>query len=479
MPERPFVHSVTRLADTSLVLRLTLVRLGLGGRPVSGRRASGTTDVEHWMSWLFVVGIVIFAFGLLASIALHELGHLSFAKLFGVRVPQYMVGFGPTIWSRHKGETEYGVKWIPLGGYIRMIGMLPPRRDDAPGMVRNSSTGPFQSLIESARGASLEEVGPGDEDRVFYRKKWWQKLLIMFAGPFMNLVLAFVFLSIVVMGIGVTNLPIIGAVSKCAIPAAQAGRECRAGDPPTPAVRAGLRTGDRIVSYDGHKIKSFDDLRDLIRASGGRTVPIVIRRGDQTLDLSVPVTTNQMPSLTDPNKTEKVGFLGVGPAAVREREGPGAVISLMSDLTTRTVGALFNMPKKMVGVWNAAFSDKKRDPNGPIGLVGASRIGGEIAASDEPGLDKLAFFLMFLGTVNFAIGMFNLVPLLPLDGGHIAGALLEALKRGVARLARRPDPGHVDVAKALPLTYVMAAVLVTMGALLIYADLVNPIRLNG
>jgi membrane-associated protease RseP (regulator of RpoE activity) len=432
------------------------------------------------MNWLFVVGIVVFFFGLLASIALHELGHLSFAKLFGVRVPQYMVGFGPTMWSSRRGETEYGVKWIPLGGYIRMIGMLPPRREDAPGTVRSTSTGPFQGLIESARGASLEEVGPGDEDRVFYRKKWWQKVIIMFAGPFMNLVLAFVFISIVVMGIGVsTYQPVIGEVAKCAIPAAQAGRDCTANDPVTPAVRAGMRPGDRILSYEGHKIKSYTALQSLIRASGGRTVPVVVQRGDQQLSLQVPVTTNQMQSLTDPDKTEKVGFLGISPTAARERQGPGVVVSTMTDLTTRTVGSLINMPRKMVGVWNAAFSDKQRDPNGPIGVVGASRIGGEIAASHEPGLDKLAFFLMMLGTVNFAIGMFNLVPLLPLDGGHIAGALWEGLKRFFARVARRPDPGHVDVAKALPLTYAMAAVIITMGALLIYADLVNPVRLNG
>jgi membrane-associated protease RseP (regulator of RpoE activity) len=432
------------------------------------------------MSVLFVVGIVVFFFGLLASIALHELGHLSFAKLFGVRVPQYMVGFGPTMWSRHKGETEYGVKWIPLGGYIRMIGMLPPRKDDPSGTVRGSSTGPFQSLIESARGASLEEVGPGDEDRVFYRKKWWQKVIIMLAGPFMNLVLAFVFISIVVMGIGQLNeQPVIGEVSKCTIPAAQDGRGCTAKDPVTPAAKAGLKPGDRFLTYDGHKIKSYLGLQKLIRASSGRTVPVVVRRGSQDLSVNIPITSNQLPSLTDPNKTQTVGYLGVGPTVARERQGPGAVVHQMTTLTTRTVGSLINMPKKMVGVWNAAFSDKKRDPNGPIGVVGASRIGGEIAASDMPGLDKLVFFLMLLGTVNFAVGMFNLVPLLPLDGGHIAGALWEALKRGVARLARRPDPGHVDVAKALPLTYAMAAVIITMGALLIYADLVNPVRLNG
>jgi membrane-associated protease RseP (regulator of RpoE activity) len=432
------------------------------------------------MSLLFVVGVVVFFFGLLVSIALHELGHFSFAKLFGVRVPQFMVGFGPTMWMRRRGETEYGIKWIPMGGYIRMIGMLPPRRGDAPGMIRGSSTGPYQSLIESARGAALQEVGPGDEDRVYYGKKWWQKVLIMSAGPFMNLVLAFLFISVVVMGIGITTYkPVIASVSKCTIPAAQAGRDCRAADPMTPAVRAGLKAGDRILSYDNRKISSYERLQELIRASGGRTVPMTVRRGDQSLNLTVPVTTNTMQSLTDPDKTEKVGFLGIAPTSGRERQGPGTVFSAMGELTSRTVGSLINMPKKMVGVWNAAFSDQKRDPNGPIGVVGASRIGGEIAAADEPGLDKLAFFLMMLGTVNFAVGMFNFVPLLPLDGGHIAGALWEGLKRGIARLARRPDPGHVDVAKALPLTYVMAVVIVTMGALLVYADLVNPVRLNG
>lgn len=429
---------------------------------------------------LFVVGIVVFFFGLLASIALHELGHLSFAKLFDVRTTQYMVGFGPTMRSWRRGETEYGIKWIPLGGYIRMIGMLPPRREDEPGTVRRSSTGPFQSLIESARGAALEEIRPEDGDRVFYRKKWWQKVIVMFAGPLMNLVLAFLFIGVVLMGIGVpTAQPVIAAVSRCTVPANQADRPCGPGDQPTPAAKAGLRPGDRVLSYDGHRIHSYDQMRLLIRASAGRTVPMVVRRGGHDLTLTVPITSNRVASLNDPSKTETAGFLGINPTASRERSGPAEVLARMGDLTTATVGSLINMPNKMVGVWHAAFGHEKRDPNGPIGVVGASRIGGEIAASNEPGLDKLAFFLTTLGTVNFAIGAFNLIPLLPLDGGHILGALWEGLKRGIARLARRPDPGHVDVAKALPLTYAMAAVIITMGVLLIYADLVNPVRLGG
>ncbi|WP_131738512.1 M50 family metallopeptidase [Actinomadura roseirufa] len=433
------------------------------------------------MGWL--AGVLILFFGLLASIALHELGHFSFAKLFGVRTTQFMVGFGPTMWSRRKGETEYGVKWIPLGGYIRMIGMLPPRKGDAPGKVRQISTGPWQGLIESARGAALEEVRPGDEDRVFYAKKWWQKLLIMFGGPAMNLLLSVVFFSILLMGLGtIQQQPVIQQVSDCIVPASQAAKvgSCPAGATPTPAKQVGLRPGDRIVSYDGRGISDYKGLQRLIRDSGGRTVPMVVRRDGRDLALNVPITRNSMYDLKDQDKIVNVGFLGITPTSALERQGPGAVARTMGDLTAHTAGALLRMPQKMVGIWNAAFSGKERDPNGPVGVVGVSRIGGDVAASHTlTGTEKVAYFVMLLGSLNLAVGLFNLVPLLPLDGGHIAGALLEALKKAFARVFRRPDPGYVDVAKALPVTYVMAAVLVVMGGLLIYADLVNPIRFNG
>jgi membrane-associated protease RseP (regulator of RpoE activity) len=430
------------------------------------------------MNSLVVVGIVVFFFGLLASIALHELGHLSFAKLFGVRTTQYMVGFGPTIWSRQVGETQYGLKAIPLGGYIRMIGMLAPRKGETG--TRPMASSPWRGLIDTARNQALEEVGPGDEDRVFYRKKWWQKTIIMFGGPFMNLLLAAVFLSVVAMGIGVeTAQPVVSQVSKCMIQADQQGRDCANGDPATPAAKAGLQAGDRILTFNGGKIHNYAKLQDLIRGSGGRTITLGVERGGRQLTLTAAVVMNRLPSLTDDTKTVTVGFLGITPTVRRDQLGPGAVASEMKDLTTHTVGALVDFPQKMVGVFNAAFDGKKRDPNGPIGVVGASRIGGQIAASKEPALDKLAFFLTMLGTVNFAVGMFNLVPLLPLDGGHIAGALWEGIKRFMARILRRPDPGHVDVAKALPLAYAMAAVIMVMGVLLVYADLVNPVKLTG
>ncbi|MCW2914790.1 MAG: peptidase [Actinomycetia bacterium] len=425
-------------------------------------------------------GALLFFVLLMLSIALHELGHLSFAKLFGVRTTQYMVGFGPTLWSRHKGETEYGLKWIPLGGYIRMIGMLPPRKGDPEGHIRRSSTGRFQGLVDAAREGALEEVRPGDEDRVFYAKKWWQKLIIMFAGPAMNLMLAVIFFAILIMGIGlVKTQPIVSSVSKCTIPSTQVDQQCKGGEPLTPAAAVGLKPGDRFLTYDGTKIDSYTQLQKLIRGSAGRAVPIVVRRDGKNLPLTVNVTQNQLPSLDKPDTIVTVGFLGITPLQARERGGPGLVVTAMGDMTSRTVDSLLHMPQKMVGVFQAAFGHKKRDPNGPIGVVGASRIGGEILASKSPVVEKFATFLMLLAGINFAVGMFNLIPLLPLDGGHMAGALWEGLKRSIARLIRRPDPGYVDVAKALPLTYLMAAVFMVMGALLIYADVFNPIHFAG
>ncbi|GAA4231499.1 site-2 protease family protein [Actinomadura meridiana] len=431
----------------------------------------------------YLAGAFILFFGLLVSIALHELGHFSFAKLFKVRTTQFMVGFGPTMKSWRRGETEYGVKWVPLGGYIRMIGMLPPRKGDAPNQVRQVSTGPWQGLIESARGAALEEVRPGDEDRVFYAKKWWQKMLIMIGGPAMNLLLAVLFFGILLMGLGTAQAqPVIDRVAECIVPASQSSglTDCPAKAPPTPAQQVGLKAGDRITTFDGHRIDDYDDLRVLIRDAGGKTVPMTVRRGDQDVRLNVPITRNKMRDLDDEDKIVNVGFLGITPTSELERQGPGAVASTMGDLTTRTAGALVRMPQKMVGVWNAAFGGDERDPNGPIGVVGVSRIGGEVAADkDYSGTEKVSYFVMLLGSLNLAVGLFNLVPLLPLDGGHIAGALLEAIKKAFARIFRRPDPGYVDVAKALPVTYVMAAVLIVMGGLLIYADLFNPVRVTG
>ncbi|MEU6794222.1 site-2 protease family protein [Nonomuraea wenchangensis] len=434
------------------------------------------------MNWLYLVGIILFLLGLMFSIALHEIGHLIPAKLFGVKVTQYMVGFGSTAWSRRRGETEYGIKWIPFGGYIRMIGMLPPRPGDDPNKLRNTATGPWQGLIESARDAAQEEVRPGDEDRVFYRKKWWQKIIIMSGGPLMNFVLAFVFFSILLVGIGLPGwAPVVSPeTSTCVIPVTEQRKTCQAGDQPTPAAQAGLKPGDRMVTFDGQKINTWEDATRLIRSHGPGPVELGVVRDGKPLTLDVTLIAQDRPNLQDPSKIDKnVGFLGVLPTEVMQRQSMGAVIGYMGELTGRVAGSLLNLPDKMVGVWHAAFSGEKRDPEGPVGVVGAGRMGGEILASDLTNEKKIAIFVNLLAGFNLAIGMFNLIPLLPLDGGHIAGGIWEGIKRAYAKIMRRPEPKYVDIAKVLPLTYAIALVMMVMAGLLVYADLVNPLTLTG
>jgi membrane-associated protease RseP (regulator of RpoE activity) len=435
---------------------------------------------------LAVVGFVLFLLGLLVSIALHEVGHLVPAKLFGVKVTQYMVGFGRTVWSTRRGETEYGVKAVPLGGYVRMVGMLPPEPGSDPSRVRDASTGPLQSMVENARQDAWQEVSPGDEGRLFYARPWWQKLTIMLGGVGMNLLLGVLLFAVVLVGFG-TQVPTttVASVSQCIVEVPtgeQAQVACTADDPATPAAEAGFQPGDVIVAFDSQPVTTWDEVTALIRENGGRTVVITVERDSSPQDLTTTLATAQRPSdPRDPcSATVDVGFLGVSPTFEYTRLGPGGVASQVADVTGATVNAVLAVPSRMMGVWDAAFGGGERDICSPVGVVGAGRIGGEIASQEQvPVSGRIAGFLALLASFNLAIAVFNLIPLLPLDGGHIAGAIWEAIKRTGARLLGRPDPGPVDVAKALPLAYAAAALLVGMAVLLLYADIVNPVRLPG
>jgi membrane-associated protease RseP (regulator of RpoE activity) len=435
---------------------------------------------------LAIVGFVLFVVGLLVSIALHEIGHLIPAKIFGVKVTQYMVGFGNTVWSTRRGETEYGVKSIPLGGYVRMIGMLPPEPGSDPTRLRQASTGPFQSMVENARKGALQEVALEDTDRLFYAKPWWQKLIVMSGGPAVNVVLGFILFAVVLMGFGATvPTPTVSAVSECIV-SVSSGEDgpvvCGPDDPVTPAAQAGFEPGDQIVSFDGRPIETWDELTLLIRANGGQQVDVVVVRDGAEQTLTPTLTTSERYSdPSDPcSPTEPVGFLGVSPTFESVRLGPGDVAAQVADFTGRTVEAVVAVPSRMVGVWDAAFGGGERDICGPVGVVGAGRIGGEIVSDDGTSVgNRIAGFIALLASFNLAIAVFNLIPLLPLDGGHIAGALWEGLKRGWARLRGAPMPPPVDVAKALPIAYAAAMLLVGMAVLLLYADIVNPVRLPG
>ncbi len=434
----------------------------------------------------FIVGVVIIVIGLAVSIGLHEIGHLVPAKLFRVKVTQYMIGFGPTMWSKRRGETEYGVKAIPLGGYISMIGMFPPAKGEQAG---TDSTGFFRGLVQDARDSSTESITPGDEDRAFYRLPVWKRIIVMLGGPFMNLVLAVALFAVLLMGFGVAQpSTTVATVNECVLPATSDRQTCETGDPAAPGAEAGILPGDRIVSIDGTAVESWTQSTAIIRDHPGEPLDVVVERDGVEVALTVTpmlseryVTDERGQLVTDAAGepvTVQAGFVGIGPASETVRQPVTAVLPAVGENITGVVGIILNLPQRMVDVAEAAFGPGDRDPNGPISVVGVGRVAGEIASLEEiPLASKAAGLIGILASLNIALFVFNLIPLLPLDGGHIAGALWEAIRRGFAKLFRRPDPGPVDLAKLMPVTLAVVVVLGAMSALLIYADLVKPVQL--
>ncbi len=424
---------------------------------------------------LYLLGILIILVGLAVSIGLHEIGHLIPAKKFGVKVGQYMIGFGPTLWSKKVGETEYGVKAIPLGGYISMAGMFPPAK--AGGKARTASTGLFDTLVQDARDSSAETVGD-DEDRAFYRLPVGKRIVIMLGGPVMNLLLGTLFIGIVVMGFGVQQYSTtVGSVSECVLPADTEQTECAPDDPIAPANAAGVQPGDRIVSIDGVPIESWEQETAIIRDHPGEELVWVVERDGVETELTVVPLLTQRPA-TDGDGTVDVGFVGIGPAVETVRQPITAVPGAVWDQSVAVGQIVLALPVRIYEVVQVTILGQERDPNGPISVVGVGRLAGEIASLDTvPVADRASSLLGMLGALNIALFVFNLIPLLPLDGGHVAGALVEAVRRGIARLRGRPDPGPVDTARLIPLTLTIVAVLGVSSVLLIVADIVNPISI--
>ncbi|MEZ5116315.1 MAG: site-2 protease family protein [Candidatus Nanopelagicales bacterium] len=439
---------------------------------------------------LTVIGIVLFALVIMLSIALHEVGHLVPAKRFGVKVTEYMIGFGPMVWSRRRGETDYGVKAIPLGGYIRMIGMLPPPKDAPPGTARAATTGRMALLVEEARRQSLEEVAPGDENRVFYKLPVRKRIVIMLGGPLMNLLLAFVLFAGVLVGIGLPEPTLqVTAVTACtptsANPSADATEAggCPAGSQPSPASAAGIQPGDTIVSIDGREFTSWDEMTAWVRAAGAVPVTIVLDRGGSQVTTETTLATAERPVTDETGRptgeTESVSYLGVRPEIAYVSQPWSAVPQQMWDLTTASVKALVSLPVRLYELLtDTLIGGGERQIDGPVSVVGVSRLGGEIAALDEPIEAKAATFLGLAASLNLFLFLFNLLPVLPLDGGHVAGALWEGTRRRLAKWRGKPDPGPVDLARLMPVAYGVAAVLIGMSLIVIWADLVKPITLG-
>ncbi|GAA2457038.1 M50 family metallopeptidase [Actinomadura vinacea] len=401
----------------------------------------------------FLLGALAFVVALLASVMLHEGGHLLPAKRFGMKATQYFVGFGPTLWSRRRGETEYGVKAIPLGGFVKIVGYTP-----------------------------LEEIDPADRPRAFYRQPAGRRAIVIAGGVAANFVFAFLLLMLMAMAIGIrvpgTPTAAVDTVSPC-VPA-NAEAACGRGDPPSPAARAGLRAGDRVVSFNGLPVADWTQLRRAIgTARPGQTAWVVVQRpagnggGQGARQVAFQV------------RLAAVGgapFLGMSPrveGAGYERTGPVNAAIFATRVVGRTVGAIGEALADLPSAVPRLFSPERAStPGGQVGsVVGATDVSGQIFASQSSWQDKLVLYLSLVVSVNIFLGALNVLPLLPLDGGHLAVVAYERARALVARTRGRPDPGTVDIAKLLPITYVAVVLLIGLGVLLILADLINPLRL--
>lgn len=445
-----------------------------------------TVTVESVL--LFVLGLVVFIVGLLVSIGLHELGHLSFAKLFGVKVTQYSLGFGKAIWSFRRGETEYGIRPILLGGYISMVGMLKPRASGRPNAITN--TGMYGAFVQDARQASAEQIADsgGDDSRAFYRLTPWKRIIVMVAGPAMNLVIGIVLFGVLLCGFGAPTTTFTSSVD-CVLPSSSA-TTCAAGDAESPAKQAGIRDGDVVLAVDGQQDPTIAEVSRVFQRSAGESVSVVVERDGQrrTLEVTPQLATRDVvteqgtvaKNADGSTKTQRVGVVGVSIGQSLVRQSPAAVLPATGAQIAASAHLIIDLPQRLVAVWNAAFGAQERSQDSPVSVVGVGRAIGEVSSmSGVPVVDKAYTILGLLASLNIGLFVLNMVPLLPLDGGHIAGALWEAVKRRAHVLVGKPDPGAIDLAKSMPLTMVVVVLLAGMSALLIYADIVRPVNLFG
>jgi membrane-associated protease RseP (regulator of RpoE activity) len=401
---------------------------------------------------MFALGIVAFALAILFSVALHECGHMWAARATGMKVRRYFVGFGPTLWSTRRGETEYGVKAVPLGGFCDIAGMTP-----------------------------VEDLAPDEGDRAMYKQAAWKRVAVLFAGPGMNFVICLVLIYGIALVWGLPNLhpPTKAAIGEtaCVAPEVSAGKfgTCTG---PGPAAQAGIRAGDVVVKVGDTPVSSFEDLAAAVRKLHG-TVPIVVDRNGTAVTTYVDVTPTQRFVANGQGAQPQqatVGAIGVGPSHIAPtRYGAfsavPATLAFTGDVTVEVGKSLAAIPMK-VGALVHAIGGGQRDPQTPMSVVGASIIGGDTV---DHGLWVIFWF--FLAQLNLVLGAINLLPLLPFDGGHIAIAVFEKI-RNVIRSARgKVAAAPVNYLKLMPATYVVLVVVVGYMLLTVTADVVNPIRL--
>ena len=378
-----------------------------------------------------LLGMLAFVVALLFSVMVHEFGHYITARKYGLWVSEFFVGFGKRIWSVQRGETEFGVKAIPAGGYCKIEGMAPN-----------------------------DEMPEGEEGRAFYKASSGKKLIVLGAGSFLHFVLGFVLLFTLFAGIGTNQvLPVISEVV-----------------PNSAAQAAGIAPGDEIVSINGKKVSQWFKDVEVIRQSQGADITLEINRDGQQLT----VVTNAR--LTDIDGTKRY-VLGIINDVGLKRSGlllsvkNSAIVT--KDFLTESVKSLAKLPEKIPALWGATVRGEERDANGLVGVVGVARVSGEAVGSDKlTPMERLATFVLIVASLNIFVGIFNLLPILPLDGGHMAVAIADEIRAFIARLRGRPRPAPIDVTVLTPITMVVFVVLATLTLLLLVADVINPVTLN-
>ena len=378
-----------------------------------------------------LLGILAFVVALLLSVMVHEFGHYITAKKYGMWVSEFFVGFGKRIWSVQRGETEFGVKAIPAGGYCKIEGMSPN-----------------------------DEMPEGQEDRAFYKASSAKKLVVLGAGSFLHFVLGFVLLLTLFAGIGTNQvLPVINEVV-----------------PNSAAQAAGILAGDEIVSINGKKVTEWYKDVEVIRQSQGSELTLVISRNGEE------ITVNAAARLTDIDGTKRY-VLGIVNDVGLKRSG--LLVSIKNSATVtqsfliESVKSLGKLPEKIPALWGATVRGEERDANGLVGVVGVARVSGEAVGSDKlTPTERLATFVLIVASLNIFVGVFNLLPILPLDGGHMAVAIADSIRAFFARLRGRPRPAPIDVTVLTPITMVVFVVLATLTLLLLVADVINPVTLN-
>lgn len=436
-----------------------------------------------------ILGIGLFIVGLLVTVGLHELGHLLPAKKFGVKVPKYFIGFGRTLWSVTRGGTEWGIKAIPLGGFVQLAGMLAPAKPGTRVTKRNGSG--ELTLAEEARRQSAAELAPGESVHAFWRLPAHRKLIVMCGGPFVNLLLSVLLMITVLCGIGGgvygTTL---AQVQMCAD-----GSTSCANSPAEqlPGYAAGLQAGDKILSWAGKEVTDWPAVQSAIAAGGAAPVRVQVQRGQQILSLTITPRQEPRPMIrdgavvTDPAtgeaRTELKAFVGIMPQLELRRQSLSAALAQTGKLAVGTAQIVAVLPMKLWQTGVALFTGTPRDTNSVVGIVGVAQMAGNITSAQLAGYglaQRAADFLLLMAALNMSLFVFNMIPLLPLDGGHILGAVIEGIRRSWWRLrgaerSGRPDPGAFDTARLLPLSYAVIAFFVFMTILLIVADVVNPV----